>query len=295
MRVTNNMITSNTKSNINANKVLVDKYNTQMTTQKKINKPSDDPVIAIRSLRMQTSLSHIDQYLNNNISDANSWLNVTDTALENMKTILTDVRSLCVKGATDTLKEDDRRTILNQLKSLSDQIYAEGCSAGGHLAASLGVFWHESWISERAGVTNEILRPAGLILCYPVITSGEYAHRGSFEALLKGQKTEEMLEKVSLEKQVTEHMPPVFLWHTFTDDCVPVENSLLLIAAMRKVNVPVEFHMYPAGGHGLSTCTEQSMNVDGYGVQEQCQSWLPLVRTWLAEKVRCKTDTNVLG
>ena len=112
MRVTNNMITSNTKSNINANKVLVDKYNTQMTTQKKINKQSDDPVIAIRSLRMQTSLSHIDQYLNNNISDANSWLNVTDTALENMKTILTDVRSLCVKGATDTLKEDDRRTIL---------------------------------------------------------------------------------------------------------------------------------------------------------------------------------------
>ena len=97
-----------------------------MTTQKKINKPSDDPVIAIRSLRMQTSLSHIDQYLNNNISDANSWLNVTDTALENMKTILTDVRSLCVKGATDTLKEDDRKTILNQLKSLSDQIYAEG-------------------------------------------------------------------------------------------------------------------------------------------------------------------------
>lgn len=126
MRVTNNMITSNTKSNINANKVLVDKYNTQMTTQKKINKPSDDPVIAIRSLRMQTSLSHIDQYLTNNISDVNSWLDVTDTALGNMKTILTDIRSLCVKGATDTLKEDDRRTILNQLKSLSDQIYAEG-------------------------------------------------------------------------------------------------------------------------------------------------------------------------
>ncbi len=126
MRVTNNMITSNTKSNINANKVLVDKYNTQMTTQKKINKPSEDPVIAIRSLRMQTSLSHIDQYLTNNISDANSWLDVTDTALGNMKTILTDVRSLCVKGATDTLKEDDRKTILNQLKSLSDQIYAEG-------------------------------------------------------------------------------------------------------------------------------------------------------------------------
>ena len=57
MRVTNNMITANTKSNINGNKVLVDKYNTQMTTQKKINRPSEDPVIAIRSLRMQTNLS----------------------------------------------------------------------------------------------------------------------------------------------------------------------------------------------------------------------------------------------
>lgn len=126
MRVTNNMITSNTKNNINANKVLVDKYNTQMTTQKKINKPSENPVIAIRSLRMQTSLTHIDQYLNNNISDASSWLDITDTALNNMKTILTDVRSLCVKGGTDTLKEDDRQTILKQLQALSDQIYAEG-------------------------------------------------------------------------------------------------------------------------------------------------------------------------
>ena len=72
-------------------------------------------------------------------------------------------------------------------------------------------------------------------------------------------------------------------------------NKAVFFKKSLKVNVPVEFHMYPAGGHGLSTCTEQSMNVDGYGVQEQCQSWLPLVRTWLAEKVRCKTDTNVLG
>ena len=76
MRVTNNMITSNTKGNINSNKVLVDKYNTQMTTQKKINRPSDDPVIAIRSLRMQTNLSHINQYLDNNIADVESWLEV---------------------------------------------------------------------------------------------------------------------------------------------------------------------------------------------------------------------------
>ena len=128
MRVTNNMITANTKSNINGNKVLVDKYNTQMTTQKKINRPSEDPVIAIRSLRMQTNLSHITQYLDNNISDANAWLDVTETALNNMKKVLTDIRTQCVNGSTDTLTADDRRTILKQLQAMSDQIYSEGNS-----------------------------------------------------------------------------------------------------------------------------------------------------------------------
>jgi flagellar hook-associated protein 3 FlgL len=120
------MITSNTKSNINSNKVLVDKYNTQMTTQKKINKPSDDPVVAIRSLRMQTNLSHLDQYLTNNISDASAWLEVTDTALKNMVEILTDIRTQCVSGSTDTLTQEDRHTILTQLQQMSDQIYCEG-------------------------------------------------------------------------------------------------------------------------------------------------------------------------
>lgn len=163
-----------------------------------------------------------------------------------------------------------------------NQIYVQGCSAGGHLAASLGTFWHETWISKKLGVESEKLRPAGLILCYPVITSGEYAHRGSFDALLKGQNTVEMLDRVSLEKQVTANMPPAFLWHTYTDDCVPAENSLFLVQAMRQYQIPVEFHMYPVGGHGLSTCDAQSANAEGYGVQEECQSWLPLVKAWLA-------------
>lgn len=168
----------------------------------------------------------------------------------------------------------------------TDKIFVQGCSAGGHLAASIGTFWHEAWLAEKIGVSNDVLCPAGLILCYPVITSGEYAHRGSFENLLRGQYTDEMLERVSLEKQVTEQMPPVFLWHTYTDDCVPVENSLYLIQAMKKYDIPVEFHMYPLGGHGLSTCDMQGANVDKYGVQEECASWLPLVQTWLAG--RCK-------
>lgn len=162
------------------------------------------------------------------------------------------------------------------------KIVIQGCSAGGHLAASYGMFWHEEWLAEKSGIQTGDLKPAGMILCYPVITSGEYAHRGSFEALLRNQYTEEMLEHNSLEKQVSFHTPPVFLWHTYTDDCVPVENALLLVGAMKKYNIPVEFHMYPTGGHGLSTCSRLAETKEGYGVQKECQSWLSLVKDWLA-------------
>lgn len=126
MRITNNIIMNNSKSNINSTKILVDKYNTQMTTQKKISKASDDPVIAIRSLRMQTTLSHLEQYADNNISDAEAWMDVTETALKNMYSILKDVRTQCVDGSTDTLNADDRNTILQQLTALSEQVYSEG-------------------------------------------------------------------------------------------------------------------------------------------------------------------------
>ena len=128
MRITNNMIMGNTKTNINATKLLVDKYNTQMTTQKKISKASEDPVIAIRSMRMATTLSHLGQYVDNNIPDAKSWLDVTETALKNMKSIITDIRTQCVYGSTDTLTAEDRQTILNQLSALSQQVYSEGNS-----------------------------------------------------------------------------------------------------------------------------------------------------------------------
>lgn len=126
MRITNNMIVANTKNNINANKISVDKYNTQMTTQKKISKASEDPVIAMRSLRLSTNLSHVDQYVDNNIPDALSWLDVTETALTNTKSIITDIRTQCVKGSSDTLTASDRKTILNALTQLSSQIYTEG-------------------------------------------------------------------------------------------------------------------------------------------------------------------------
>lgn len=125
MRITNGMMMNTTKLNINNNKVSVDRLNTQMSTQKKITKPSDNPLIAIKSLRLSTTLSQINQYCNNNIKDAQSWMDVTETALTNMKDIFKDAYRLCVNGSTDTLTDEDRYTILTQFKGLSSQLYSE--------------------------------------------------------------------------------------------------------------------------------------------------------------------------
>ena len=116
MRITNNIILHNTTGNINGNKVNVNNLNNQMTSQKKIQRPSENPVIAVRSLRLRTTLSEIDQYYENNIPDAESWMKVTETALANMKTILTDIRTQCTYGASDQITADDRKTILTQLE-----------------------------------------------------------------------------------------------------------------------------------------------------------------------------------
>ena len=135
MRVTNSMISRNSMINMNNNKVNVDILNNQMTTQKKISRPSEDPIIAIRALRLRSNLNELDQYYERNIPDAKSWMEVTEDALENMQTILDNIYSQCVNGATDTLTQDDRSAILKNLQSLRDQVYTEGNAdcAGRHV------------------------------------------------------------------------------------------------------------------------------------------------------------------
>ncbi len=126
MRITNNVIMRNTKTNINGNKVNVNGKNNQMSSQKKIDRPSEDPVIAVRALRLRSNLSELKQYLKTNIEEADSWLEITDTALYNIKGLLSDMHTLANHGANDTLNQDDRNTILAQLRQNQEQIYAEG-------------------------------------------------------------------------------------------------------------------------------------------------------------------------
>ena len=165
-----------------------------------------------------------------------------------------------------------------------EKIVLQGCSAGGHLAANYGIAWNSPFLTKLMGMENdpERLRVAGLLLCYPVITSGEKAHEESFRNLL-GEQYEEKKEELSLENQVTPDTPPTFLWHTATDETVPVENSLYFFQACLQQGVSAELHIYPVGGHGLSLANEETCRANGIGVQKECQSWIGLAQTWLEE------------
>ena len=126
MRITNKIMQKNNLSNINTNKVYQDKLSTQMSTQKKVNRPSDDPVVAIRALRLRGSVTEITQYYSKNIPDAESWLSVTEDGLKNLSSIVTDMIKQCTKGANGDLTSSDREIILEQLKALGDEVYSTG-------------------------------------------------------------------------------------------------------------------------------------------------------------------------
>ncbi len=126
MRVTNKIIQNNSVNNINLNKTLQDKLNTQMATEKKINRPSEDPVVAIRALRLRTNVSQVTQYYSKNIPDANSWLELTEDALGTTADVLTDMIESVSKGVSEKLTDQDRKSILDALSAYKDEVYSTG-------------------------------------------------------------------------------------------------------------------------------------------------------------------------
>ena len=166
----------------------------------------------------------------------------------------------------------------------TEKIVVQGSSAGGHLAASLGVFWNKPFVADA-----EKFCPNGLMLSYPVITSGEKAHQGSFESVLgEDYADEEKLRFLSLEFNVTKDTPPTFMWHTAPDDTVPVENSLLFFQALHALDIPAELHIYPVGGHGLGLATAETSCPNGYGIQAECETWVQLAGDWMKHTFEAK-------
>lgn len=126
MRVTNQMVTSGSLRNMQKSMQRVSKLNQQVTTGKKISAPSEDPVIAIRALKLRTTCDQLDQYKNKNIKDAMSWVDTTQTSVQNVYDRLQDVYYYCEQGASDTFQTKDRQTIIDELNALKDAIYKEG-------------------------------------------------------------------------------------------------------------------------------------------------------------------------
>jgi acetyl esterase/lipase len=132
-----------------------------------------------------------------------------------------------------------------------DRIGILGFSAGGHLAATAGTHFDSGNAQAEDPIERQSSRPDALVLCYAVITFGEFRHDGSMTNLLGPEPPDDLRQLLSNELQVTSDTPPTFLWHTGDDAGVPVENALLFAAALRRNGVSFALHIFPHGRHGL--------------------------------------------
>lgn len=125
MRITNGMMINNSLANINVNKLNVDKLSTQQSTGKKIQKPSDDPIIAVRALRFRSQLTELSQYLTKNIPDAESWMNVTEDALSGVSEMMQNMQQYFDQAANDTYNVQNRKDIADTLRQYKEQIFQD--------------------------------------------------------------------------------------------------------------------------------------------------------------------------
>ena len=161
----------------------------------------------------------------------------------------------------------------------TDKIAIIGFSAGGHLAAHYSTMFDCKEVRE---VLPESKSVNATVLSYPVISADfDITHQGSILNLL-GHKpeTKEEEEYFSCNCNVKETTPPAFLWHTAEDGAVPVANSFLYASALTEKKVPVELHVYPFGGHGLSTSDKHTVD-NVTNIVEYNNIWLSSVKRWL--------------
>lgn len=163
----------------------------------------------------------------------------------------------------------------------ADRIAVGGFSAGAHLAGTLGTVWNRpAWFPPDTDLAAH--RPNALVLCYPVVSAGAYAHRDSFVRLAGSDRAAQ--QAFSLEALVDADTPRTFLWHTLDDATVPVENTLLLEAALRRASVPHELHLFPHGVHGLALADFETYDpARGRLPDRHVARWQQLCAEWLKE------------
>jgi acetyl esterase/lipase len=158
-----------------------------------------------------------------------------------------------------------------------------GFSAGGHLASTVATHFDSGRPDARDSIDRLSCRPDLAILIYPVIAlATPYGHSGSLKNLLGDRPSQELIESLSNERQVTRDTPPTFLAQTNEDKSVPAENSLLFALALRKAGVPVELHLFEKGQHGLGMGTGWSNHK--IPPNDAFAAWTRLCATWLKER-----------
>ncbi len=156
-----------------------------------------------------------------------------------------------------------------------EHIAAIGFSAGGHLCGSISLLWDDPALKAMWGDECERIRPDASVYSYPVVSSDKaVAHSDSFDHLCADVVDR---KDYSLEKKVRASAKPSFIWANTPDDCVPVDNSILLYNALRKAGVPVELHIYADGWHGMSSCDVEVNEGDASDITfRHISTWLPL-------------------
>lgn len=153
-----------------------------------------------------------------------------------------------------------------------EKVGAMGCSAGGHLAASLGTI-KDDFAAVQDELDNYSFKPNFLILVSPVIDMGSFAHKGSRENLLGKNPSKEGVAKFSLQNQVSGYTPPTFIADAFNDRVVSPMNSLLFYNALFEHHIPSALHVFPQGGHSIALRNNPGSTA----------LWVDLCEKWLIE------------
>lgn len=177
----------------------------------------------------------------------------------------------------------------------TNKLFVCGFSAGGHLAASLGVHWDSDLLKDKFKVESELFKPNGLILGYPVLDynlmeelkleiddPGLNEFWGISNNALFGEPnpSKDYLKELSPVNYVSKNTPPTFMWHTANDGLVPVGNSINFASELSKKGVPYELHIFEDGVHGLSLCNEVTANEAAH-INKNAEVWFGMVLTWL--------------
>ena len=174
------------------------------------------------------------------------------------------------------------RSHADELRLLNGRVATVGFSAGGHLVGLLATHYERA--AELLCVNADLVKPTASIYAYPVVSCRCPSHGGSFENLSGkplSEFTDEDKELYSIECGVKADTPPAFIWHTATDEAVPVYGSLLLAEAYVRACVPISLHIYPYGTHGVALGNEITKCGNPAWIQPLAQGWVDYASEFL--------------